>query len=78
MSSARTEAIARVREHDLRSTVDGFQILQQRWRRLTHAQLRRRSRRLANHAGVVYQLADRVERGAALTRKHGVRRLVAM
>lgn len=60
--------------------VSWFQGLQERWGRLTLAQIRRVSRLLADHADLIYRLADRVERGAArprLPKRLGVRQLAA-
>jgi hypothetical protein len=77
-SRARAAAIARVREHNLRWVVESFQMLQERWGRLTLAEIRRVSGLLADHADAIYRLADRVERGAAalrLPKKHGLRPL---
>jgi hypothetical protein len=67
-------------EQSLRAAVSWFGVLQERWGRLTLAQIRDLSRLLADHADLLYRLADRVERGAAaprLPKKHGVRQLAA-
>jgi hypothetical protein len=60
--------------------VESFQMLQERWGRLTLAQIRQLSGLLADHADAIYRLADRVERGAAaprLPKKLGLRSLAA-
>jgi len=79
-AQARAAAVARVREHNLRWLVESFQMLQERWGRLTLAEIRRLSGLLADHADAIYRLADRVERGAAaprLPKKHGLGPLAA-
>jgi len=70
----------RIAEQNLRVAVTWFEVLQERWGRLTLAQIRQLSRLLADRADLLYRLADRVERGAArprLPKKHGVRQLAA-
>jgi len=65
-------------EQSLRAAVSWFGVLQERWGRLTLAQIRDLSRLLADRADLLYRLADRVERGAAaprLPKKHGLRQL---
>ena len=67
-------------EQSLRAAVSWFGVLQERWGRLTLAQIRDLSRLLADRADLLYRLADRVERGAAaprLPKKHGLRQLAA-
>ena len=79
-AQARAAAVARVRKHNLRWLVESFQMLRERWGRLTLAEIRLVSRLLADHADAIYRFADRVERGAAaprLPKKHGLRPLAA-
>jgi hypothetical protein len=72
--------VARERELDLRRVINMFQLLRQRWGKLTAMQIRRMSRLLDGGADALYRHADRVERGDAAPRilkKHAVSVLAA-